>query len=203
MNTIVKKTIIAIFIVVVFVGLYFGAYLPYKKANAFITTIHLLQSVESVDELKYRFDKVLNINSPVARDEVVGFTLNQLTNLIRNGLSEEVGGLIVGYAEEIARPILADSQSPELTKIILKMGIVYQTTWSIYEDKVYAEAAENLYLRGLEVSPNRPQFLYGLFDLYLSEGRVKEAIEVGEQITAIWPADSLVGQKLQLLKASE
>ncbi len=203
MNTIVKKTIIAIFIVVVFVGLYFGAYLPYKKANAFITTIHLLQSVESVDELKYRFDEVLNINSPVARDEVAGFTLNQLTNLIRNGLSEEVGGLIVGYAEEIARPILADPQSPELTKTILKMGIVYQTAWSVYENKVYAEAAENLYLRGLEVSPDRPQFLYGLFDLYLSEGRVREAIEVGEQITAIWPADSLVGQKIRLLKTFE
>ena len=83
------------------------------------------------------------------------------------------------------------------------MGIIYQTAWLLYRDGDYAATAEELYLNGLEVSPDRPQFLYGLFDLYLSGGREKEALEVGKEIARLWPTDSSVRQRIQLLEAAQ
>lgn len=199
MNTIIKKTVIVIVIVVVIVGLYFGALLPYRKAKAFISSIRSLQSVRTVDEIERGFQTVLDIGSPVGRDETIGFIIDQLTSIIRSRPSAEVGGLIVDYAEEVSRPVLTDSANSELTKTILKMGVIYQTAWALYEDGAYAARAEEMFLAGLKISPNRPQFLYGLFDLYASGGREAEAIEIGKEIVRFWPNDSLLEQKLRLL----
>ncbi|OGG39575.1 hypothetical protein A2116_00760 [Candidatus Jorgensenbacteria bacterium GWA1_49_17] len=199
MSTVIKKVAIVAGIVVVAVGLYWGALLPYRKAKAFIGSVRALQSVKTVQEVESRFQEVLDIASPVGHDETVGFVVEQLTNVIRSRPPEEVGRLIVDYAEEVSHPVLADSQSPELTKMILKMGIVYQAAWLLYADETYAGKAEELYLEGLKISPNRPQFLYGLFDLYASGGRRAEAIEIGKEIVRFWPNDSLLEQKLRLL----
>jgi len=182
MSTVIKKVAIVAGIVVVAVGLYWGALLPYRKAKAFIGSVRALQSVKTVQEVESRFQEVLDIASPVGHDETVGFVVEQLTNVIRSRPPEE-----------------ADSQSPELTKMILKMGIVYQAAWLLYADETYAGKAEELYLEGLKISPNRPQFLYGLFDLYASGGRRAEAIEIGKEIVRFWPNDSLLEQKLRLL----
>ena len=199
MKTLLKKIVIVAAIVAVAVGLYLGAYLPYKKAKAFISTVRSLQAVRSVDELKTRFDNVLGIDSPVAEDEAIGFVVDQLTNIIRSRPPEEVGESIINYAEEVTHPVLVNSRSPELTRMILKMGIVYQTAWSVYENEVYAKAAEDLYLKGLEISPNRPQFLYGLFDLYFSKNDTGKAVEIGREIIRFWPTDLSIERRLQLL----
>ncbi len=197
---ILKKIVIVIGILIVAIGLYFGAYLPFKKAKALISAIRSLQSVRSIKELEYRFDKVLGIGSPAARDETVGFMTEQLLNLLRSSPPKAIGEMVINYTEEITKPVLNNPASPELTKIILKLAILYQTGWSLYQDKIYALRAEELYLRGLEVSPNRPQFLYGLFDLYLATGNRVKAVAVGEEIIRFWPTDSLVKQNLERIQ---
>jgi hypothetical protein len=201
MNRITKKIVIVIIIVIVIVGLYFGAYLPYKKAHAFILKIRQLQSVGSIEELTFNLSEVLDIPSPVGRDEVVGFTLDQLSNIVRGDFSKEINHSLADYAEEISAPVLDNPRSAELTKTILKMGIIYQKIWFFHKEPVYAAKAETLYLKGLEISPNRPQFLYGLFDLYLSGGRVEDAKQIGEKIIGFWPNDSVTWEKLRLLGA--
>jgi tetratricopeptide (TPR) repeat protein len=187
--TILKKTALSLLIILVFVSLYFGAYLPYKEAKAFISTARSLQSVRSIDELKTRFDSVLTIGSPVAEDEVVGFILGQLSNVLRTNPPEEIGRITVDYAEEVAVPVLTNPSSPELTKTVLKLGNIHQMAWLLYGDKNYRQKAEELYLQGLEISPNRSQFLYDLFELYLSAGEREKAAEIQEEIIRFWPGD--------------
>lgn len=188
MSQIIKKIVIVIVIVIVVFGLYLGAYLPFKQAKAFISVNRALPSVKTTDEVERIFDGVLDIGSPVASDEIRGFVLDQLTNILRTRPPEEVGKIIIGYAEEKARPVLENPVSPELTKMILKMGILYQNAWSLYRDELYAKKTEEFYLRGLEISPNRPQFLYGLFDLYVSRNERGKAAVIAETINRFWPA---------------
>jgi hypothetical protein len=47
------------------------------------------------------------------------------------------------------------------------------------------------------LSPNRPQFLYGLFDFYRMTGNFARAREVGEKILALWPEDELARKILK------
>jgi len=201
MKPLVKKIVIIVAVFFAVLGIYFGAYLPYKKANAFIGKIRLLQSVKSIDELKFHFNEVLGMGSPVAQDEIVTFTLDQLSNVIREDLPEAINRSITDYTEEVASSVLENPRSAELTKTYLKMGIIYQKNWLFYKDPVFAAKAEDMYLKGLAISPNRPQFLYGLFDLYLSGRRMEEAKSVGEKILGFWPNDSLMEEKLRILTA--
>jgi len=40
----------------------------------------------------------------------------------------------------------------------------------------------------VKLSPDRPQFLFALFDLYRASGRKEDAARVGEKIMKFWPS---------------
>jgi hypothetical protein len=63
-------------------------------------------------------------------------------------------------------------------------------------DPKYLVAAKRYFLMGLERGPKRPQFLYGMFDVYRAEGDVVKTQEIANQILAQWPTDERTRQAL-------
>lgn len=53
----------------------------------------------------------------------------------------------------------------------------------------YFLASKSYYLRGHELGPNRPQPLYGLFDIYRFERNVEKTKETADKILKNWPDD--------------
>ncbi|MCP6720026.1 MAG: hypothetical protein KJI72_01700 [Patescibacteria group bacterium] len=192
MITKLKKLVILAVIILIVFSLYFGAYLPFKKSTRFVAVTRSLASVRSVDILQRRFDDALNLYSPIAGDETISFFADQMLTILRTRPQEPIGRIVIEYATERIEPILSNPSSLELTKVLLKVGNLYQLGWELYGDEGYFERAEANYLRGLEISPRRPQFLYGLLQLYMAAGDKERIREVGEEISRYWPADGNV-----------
>ena len=57
--------------------------------------------------------------------------------------------------------------------------------------------AQKYYEEGVALGPNRPQTLYGLFDVYRAEGNVASTTAIGEKILSNWPTDTSIATGLQ------
>lgn len=188
-----------ILIAAAIVGWYFGAYLPFQKSKKFIEVIRSGSAIKTVEELEKRFNSVLNIPSPVGRDETVGFFADQMVSVLGTKPPEEIGARLIAYAESKVRPVLQNPRSPELTKILLKMASLNELGWIVYQKEEYFLQSEQYLARCLEVSPNRPQCLYGLFNLYASIGDIERLKAVGEKILNFWPEDDAMRSRLNAL----
>jgi len=200
MSKAILKMSAIILIIAAGAGWYFGAYLPYQKSTRFIEVIRSGSTIKSLAELERRFDSVLDFYSPVSRDETLSFFAEQMVNVIGNAkIPQDIAAKLIDYTVSKLAPVLDNPRSPELTKILLKVGNLYQIGWLLYGDDDYFRKAESYLKEGLAVSPNRPQFLYTLFELYRAAGRKDEAKAVGEKILSFWPNDNVLRAKFNAL----
>ncbi len=197
-NVFLKISAIVLIIAAGF-GWYFGAYLPFQKSKKFIEVIRSGSAIKTVEELERRFDSVLNLSSPVGRDETVGFFADQMVNILGTKPPAEVGARLIAYTEEKVRPVLTNPRSPELTKVLLKMASLNELGWIVYQKDGYFRQTENYLVQCLTVSPNRPQCLYGLFNLYASIGDEERVRALGETILGFWPEDGAIRSRLETL----
>ncbi len=194
-NAILKISAVVLIITAV-AGWWFGAYLPFQKSKKFIEVIRSGSAIKSIEDLEMRFDSVLDFYSPVGKDEVVGFFADQMVSVLGTKPPADVGGRLIAYTEEKAKPVLENPESPELTKVFLKMASLNEVGWIVYHKEEYFRRAENYLLQGLKISPNRPQYLYGLFSLYASVGDKERVKAIGEEILRFWPNDEVMRAKL-------
>ncbi|HXF44193.1 MAG TPA: hypothetical protein VNK70_01885 [Candidatus Paceibacterota bacterium] len=199
MAKIFKKFVIVVIIAVAVTGWWFGAYLPFQKSKMFIEVIRSGSVIKTVDMLEQRFDAVLGFPSPIGKDEVVGFFADQMVSVLGTKPPKEIGTRLIAYTEDRVRGVLENPRSPELTKVLLKMASLNELGWVVYQNEVYFRAAEKYLYQCLEVSPNRPQCLYGLFNIYANSGLKAEAKAVGEKIIGFWPEDKVMRSKINLL----
>jgi len=52
-------------------------------------------------------------------------------------------------------------------------------------------------LQGISRAPHRPQFLYGLLDVYRLQGNTAGVIDTRDKILALWPDDQRVKDAAQ------
>jgi hypothetical protein len=69
------------------------------------------------------------------------------------------------------------------------MGAMNEFAFVKTKDVKYLNAADYYYSKGLELGPKRPQFLYGMFDIYRIVGDVNNAEKIAGQILSQWPGD--------------
>ncbi len=60
----------------------------------------------------------------------------------------------------------------------------------------YLSNAKRYYRGGLELSPTRPQFLYGMFDVSRLENNIEAAKGFANQIILQWPGDEVTRREL-------
>lgn len=186
----IKKIIIFIVIVMVALSIYFGSYLPLKKSQLWISVYRHTPQMQSFEDFKEVFNQPLDFYSPIGRSEELKFFTNEVLTLLKRNPSEPVARQLINYIEEKYQIFFANPDDRNFTKSFVSLGNIYRLLWSMYGQAEDFEKAEYYYQEGLKLSPGRPQFLYSLFDLYISGGDIVRAKEIGDEILEHWPQDS-------------
>ncbi|MEY4731267.1 MAG: hypothetical protein RL681_213 [Candidatus Parcubacteria bacterium] len=188
------KRLIALAASVAIIGVaYYGSYLPMKKSQAFIEGMRKLASVGTIGEFKDLFSAILAIPSPIGQEELVRHLTSSVTPFLSNEKNADVVPTVVEYVENNYRSIMDRGTGMSFTQNIFVLATMYQTAFVRTGDVRYLEAAKENYIRGLALAPNRPQFLYGLFDVYRMIGDKESLLGIKATIMKNWPDDDRVG----------
>jgi len=188
MNKVIKNSIAIALLVLASLSIYFGAILPFKKAQSYIYFIKTTSdTAQTLDELKIRLDKVVEFYSPIGREEVVRYLSNDFLNIMLYANNPEVvDRTMVQYIE------------PHMLKYdvrhLIAMGELYKGLWVKYKKTDDLVKSEDYYEKALSLAPKLPPVLYNAFDLYQEAGNKERAREIGEMILKYWPEDKKVRQ---------
>jgi hypothetical protein len=200
------KQIIAVILSILVVGVaVYGSYFPMRKAEIFIATLQGLQSqpVSTLNELESRLAIPLNYTSPIGQEELVRNTANNILGFISQGADPTSTAVLVSFLDSYYAPIIARGKGMSFGQDLYLMGAINETAYAHTGNQAYLAAAQKYYEEAVTLGPNRPQSLYGLFDVYRAEGNVASSTAVGEKILSNWPTDTSIAQALQsLLKAT-
>lgn len=189
-STFLSKLIAVLLFLVIFISWYYGTYLPFRKSQLLILSIQGASAAKSLLDFKDAFSAALDFNSPVGQSESVKHMVNTVFNVVSQ-LNIPAEGLtdIIGFAEKYSQPILEAKQGDGLTQQFYVVGDLYRAAALKYKNPEYLKKAEEIYKEGLVLSPKRPQFLYGLLQVYLEENNVEGANEIMKKILEYWPND--------------
>jgi tetratricopeptide (TPR) repeat protein len=181
----IKQFIILLLIVLVGLGVYFGAFLPLGKSQRFIDAQTNIRLVQSTEQLKALYDVPLNFSSPIGQEEVVKFVASTVGDILaQENIPEEVGRWLVAYID----PYLFKN---ELRHLMLR-GNMYAFLWEKYGNEEDFKKAEEALLAAHNIGPKTPPILYRLLDLYAKKGDEANARKYAELIISYWPQDEKV-----------
>ena len=194
-NSQTKNKIIAVFAVVFisYVG-YYGTYLPVRKSHAFILAMQSIRSAEAIPDLQRILSEPLKMKSPVGHEELVRNTANVFLNILSTVGDPAIIAQIVDFVEENYKPIIERGTGMSFGQNLYILGAINETAFIKTNQMKYLDSAEKYYSRGLELGPNRPQPLYGLFDVYRIRGDKVKSKEILDKILGQWPNDERVKQ---------
>lgn len=190
MNDTLKK-LISLLVAVAALGVaYYGSYLPLQKSQMFINAIRNLSSVRTLKDFESSFAAALDAPSPVGQEELVRNTGNTIVNVLQQSpANANLVASLTQYLENYYAPIITKPRGLNFTQDFYVLGAVYDLAFQKVGDKSYLQKAQDYYTRGLALSPKRPQFLYGLLQIYLEENDLANAKSVAEKILSLWPDD--------------
>ena len=202
MNTKLKQVIALVVSGVVLVSIYYGSYLPLQKSQAFIDTLRNMDRMTSLEEVEASFSEVFAIPSPIGQEELVRHFNNIALQTAQQsgGSNPALTENLVAYVGANYEPFLTQGRGMSVSQDIFLFGALNQTAFLQTKKPEYLEKSINLFELGRELGPNRPQFLYQLFDVYQIANEREKAIEVGEKILSNWPEDSRVKARLAELQ---
>ncbi|HTY39884.1 MAG TPA: hypothetical protein VMC43_02235 [Candidatus Paceibacterota bacterium] len=185
---------------------YYADYLPLKKSDAFITALRNMGNVKSLDEFKQNFSYPLDIPSPIGQEELVRNLGGSIVNIINaNGENNPaLVGELLKYLDSYYQPIMQTGRGMSFAQNVFILGNAYQAAYIRTKNPQYLARAIEYYRQGnQEVSSKRPQFLYGLFDVYRMAGDTPDAINIAQRILQLWPDDQSVQRALDQLMAPQ
>lgn len=179
----------------------YGSYLPMSKAEMFIATLQGLQTspVSSLNELVSRLSVPLDYPSPVGQEELVRNTANNILGFISQSSDPTSTAVLVSFLNNYYAPIIASGKGMSFGQDLYLMGAINEMAYAHTRNPVYIADSQKYYEEAVALGPNRPQSLYGLFDVYRAEGNVSGAIAVGKKILSNWPNDTSVAENLRPL----
>jgi hypothetical protein len=170
-----------------------------RKAEIFIATLKGLQSspVSSLSELRQRFSVPLDYPSPVGQEELVRNTANNILSFISSGGDATSTAFLVSFLNSYYDPIIAQGKGMSFGQDLYLLGAINETAYAHIGNPTYLMAAQKYYEEAEALGPNRPQSLYGLFDIYRAEGNVASTTVIANKIMANWPTDTTIMPGLQ------
>ncbi len=204
MNPTSKKIIAIAISVAILCIAYYGSYLPLRKAQGFIATLQSLQTTPptSLQDLETRLSVPLNTPSPIGQEELVRNTANSVLNFVQQSPNATSTDELVSFMMSYYDPILAQGKGMSFGQDLYLVGAVNEIAFAQTGQANFLSTAQQYYEEGVMDGPNRPQPLYGLFDVYRAEGNVASTTAIGEKILANWPSDKNVQQALAQFVAS-
>ena len=202
MDSTVKRTIAVIVIILVLGVAIYGSYLPLRKAEIYIDTLQALQTPAtaptSLQDLETRVSVPLNYPSPIGQEELVRNFANSVLSFVQEpGIDATSTSELITYLNSYYDPILNAGRGMSFGQDLYLEGAINEVAFAHVGNPMYLIAAQNYYKEAQADGPNRPQALYGLFDVYSEEGNVTGTVAVADTILAIWPTDTTIGPALQ------
>lgn len=189
----------AIIIVAAILGIaFYGSYLPMRKAQMFIATLQGLQTspATSLQDLETRLSTPLDYPSPIGQEELVRNMANSVLSFVQQGGDASSTAALIGYLNSYYDPILNQGKGMSFGQDLYLEGAINETAFAQTGDTTYLAAAQHWYSEGVALGPNRPQALYGLFDIYRAEGDTTDTIAIGDKILTNWPSDTQIQQAM-------
>ncbi len=195
------KQLTAIIIAILILGVgYYGSYRPMRKAQGFISTLQSLQTnpATSLQDLENRVSGPLNYASPIGQEEIVRNLANSVLSFVQQqGSNATSTAQLIGFLNSYYDPILDRGKGMSFGQDLYLEGAVNEIAFVQTGDPTYLAAAQQWYQEGETLGPNRPQPLYGLFDVYRAAGDVSDTIAVANKILMNWPTDTQIQASLQ------
>jgi hypothetical protein len=203
MQRITKQVIAVVVTIFVLFMTVFGSYLPMRKAEMFISTLQSLQSqpVSSLGDLEARVSPPLNAPSPIGQEELVRNLANSILGFVQGNQDATTTKELLSFLHSYYDPILARGRGMSFGQDLYLMGAVNEIAFVKTGVPAYLALAKQYYLEGNTLGPNRPQALYGLFDVYRFANDVPDAESTAQKILANWPTDQNVKQGLAAFEA--
>ncbi len=187
MSIFIRQFLLIILIILSALGIYFGAYAPWVKSQAYINALKIIGggTVRSLGDYIGAYDKAVKMYSPIGDEEVTKFLSNDIMNVIvKSNQSEEVSRALVNYVE----PLLFKNN----VRHLLMGGQMHFVLWKRFNKEEDYVKAEHYYLAARAIGPKLPPVLYELLNLYKEKGEVVKAKEVAQTILSLWPNDTEV-----------
>jgi len=169
---------------------YYGSYLPLHKSQMFITALRNLRNIKSLADFEQSFSLPLDAPSPVGQEELVRNTANTVLGLMQQqGVSSQIAAELMKYVQNYYAPLIDRGRGMSFEQNLYLLGALNEIMYTRTGDAKYLQAADKYYSEGLQFGPKRPQFLYGLFDVYRMEGNIVGVQAIAQQILSQWPDD--------------
>ena len=192
----------AVIIVAAILGIaYYGSYLPMRKAQMYIATLQALQTpagaATSLPDLESKLAVPLNAPSPIGQEELVRNMANSVLGFIQQGCNASTTASLIGFMNSYYDPILQNGKGMSFGQDLYLEGAINEVAFATTGDPAYLAAAQQWYQEGVALGPNRPQSLYGLFDVERAENNASGTIAVGTAILHDWPTDTRIQAAMQ------
>ncbi len=198
------KQIIAIVVAVAILAIaWWGSYAPMRKSEEFISVLQDLQArpATTLQDLEGRLSGPLDDPSPIGQEELVRNMANNILSFVQNSNDATTTAQLLGFLHHYFDPILEQHKGMSFGQDLYIMGAIEESAFVKTGNPQYLADAQKYYEEGVALGPNRPQSLYGLFDVYRFEGNVASATAVAQKVLAQWPDDTRVQQGLQQFQA--
>lgn len=196
------KQITAIILSLAIVGIFFyGSYLPYRKSVLFIRAMSTASSVKTFGEFMNLFAIPLDAPSPLGQEELVRNLGSTMLELLKsNGENAELTQAALDFLGGYYEPIIARGRGMSFEQNLFMLGSLNEIAYLKTKDPKYLAVAEQYLEQGRVLGPKRPQFLYGLMDIYRLKNDMGKATVVVQEILTLWPDDEKL--KSALIPAS-
>jgi hypothetical protein len=198
MNPTSKKIIAIVVSLCVLVIAYEGSYRPLRKAQMFIATLQGMQTnpPTSLGDLETRLSTPLDYTSPIGQEELVRNMANSILSFVQESQSVSSTDGLVDFMMSYYNPILARGKGMSFGQDLYLVGAVNEIAFVETGQTNFLSTSQEYYEEGEALGPNRPQPLYGLFDVYREEGNVASTTAIAQRILGNWPGDMNVSSAL-------
>ncbi len=197
------QRVAAVIIVAAIFGIaIYGSYLPMRKAQMFIATLQGLETKEgqatSLQDLENKLSVPLDYPAPIGQEELVRNMANSILSFVQQSKDPSSTAALIGYLNSYYDPILSHGKGMSFGQDLYLEGAINEIAFANTGDPTYLAKAQKWYSEGVALGPNRPQALYGLFDVYRAENNTTDTIAVGRTIMHNWPTDTNIQKAMAL-----
>jgi hypothetical protein len=146
---------------------------------------------------------VFALPSPIGQEELVRNFASNVVNVIGTYPNPAVVSPLVQFATDSFAPILTVGRGMSYSQNFYVLGNLYQAAFIRTHDVRYLDGAESFYRKGAEGAPRRPQFLYGLLDVYRLKGNVAGVMEMQDTILKLWDDKRVISAVQDYLRLVE
>ena len=203
MKQTIKELIAVLSVFFLLIVAWYGSYLPMRKAQIYIGTLKNMQTnpVTSLADLENRISVPLNYPSPVGQEELVRNMASSVLGFVQQINDATSTADLINFLEKYFDPLIATGKGMSFSQDVYLMGIINEIAYTKTGNTQYLSDAQKYYTKAVEIGPNRPQGLYGLFDVYNIEKNIPAAKAIGEKILHNWPTDKNIAMTMSLLSS--